>query len=57
LVNNQSGNSSEEYQFIWSVQEPAGPAELKVVAIAKGNGLTGQDAITVNIEGVVPGKN
>lgn len=56
LITSQSGNSSNQYSFDWFVQQSAGPAELKIVAIARVTGTEGQDAINVNIEGVVPGK-
>ena len=56
LVSSLSGSSSNNYQFSWIVREDAGPAEIKVSAVAKQTGLTGSDSVLVNVEGIIPGK-
>ena len=56
LVSSLSGSISNNYEFIWIVREDAGPAEIKVSAVAKQTGLTGSDSVLVNVEGIIPGK-
>jgi hypothetical protein len=56
LVSSKSGNSGNLYEFNWIVREKAGPAELKISAMAKQTGLIGRDSVVVNVEGIIPGK-
>jgi hypothetical protein len=56
LVASRAGNSGNSYQFDWLIREQAGVAELKIAATAKQTGLIGCDSISVNIEGIIPGK-
>ncbi|MCK4755238.1 MAG: hypothetical protein KAS58_08390, partial [Calditrichia bacterium] len=50
------GNTSNTYTLSWLNEAPAGSAEIKVTAVARSAATEGSDRITVNIEGVIPGK-
>ena len=52
-----TSKESNIYKVSWLNEAPAGHAEIKVEAVAKISGIMGSDIITVNIEGVIPGKN
>ncbi|MEE9117791.1 MAG: Ig-like domain-containing protein, partial [Calditrichia bacterium] len=47
---------SNQYKVSWLNEALAGNAEIKVTAVASITGIMGIDSITVNIEGVIPGK-
>ena len=50
------GKSSNKYEFNWVVNTAAGEAEIKVAAKARVTSASNADSLTVNIEGVIPGK-
>jgi len=50
------GNASNTYTVSWLNDAPAGTAEIKVTAVARSAETVGSDKVTVNIEGVIPGK-
>lgn len=50
------GELSTQYKISWLNEAPAGIAEIKVTAVASITRIMGIDSITVNIEGVIPGK-
>lgn len=52
----QTGHSSEQYNFSYVLIDPAGPAEIKVEAVANTTATVGQDSIDIFIEGIVIGK-
>ncbi len=50
------GNTLNTYIISWLNEAPAGSAEIKVTAVAREADTRGVDSISVNIEGVIPGK-
>lgn len=50
------GELSTQYKIFWLNEAPAGSAEIKVTAVAREAETRGVDSISVNIEGVIPGK-
>lgn len=51
-----NGHPSEDYAFSYTLDEPSGPAVVKVEAVANVTGKTGADSARIFIEGVVLGK-
>ena len=56
FVSRLNGTASEEYHFIFQVNEPAGVHILRVEAMAKTTGVIGSDQVAIRVEGVVLGK-
>ncbi len=56
LVQTFAGHPGSDYEITWPVNQDAGPAELKIVAIANVTSAAGADSVQVTIEGLVPGK-
>jgi hypothetical protein len=52
-----NGRASEEYAFTCTLDEPSGPAVVKVEAVANVTQKAGRDSVSVWIEGIVPGKS
>jgi hypothetical protein len=50
------GNATNLYKVSWYNNAPAGSAEIRVSAVARSAATVGLDKVTVNIEGVIPGK-
>ena len=55
-VQSLSGHSSDEYNFYYTLNDSPGPAEIKIQAIANVTGVTGEDSVSITIEGIIPGK-
>jgi hypothetical protein len=51
-----NGRTSEEYAFTCTLDEPSGPAVVKVEAVANVTQKVGRDSVKVWIEGIVLGK-
>ena len=47
---------NDVYEFVWKIDAAPGNHELKVRAVAQLTGATGQDSLTIHVEGIVAGK-
>jgi len=56
LRSTQSGHTANQYIFSYQLQDAAGPAHIKITAIAKVTGTIGSDSVNIVVEGVVLGK-
>jgi len=57
LRETQSGQSSNQYNFSFTLSEPSGQAEIKVEATANTTGVTDRDSVRITVEGLVLGKS